>query len=281
MGDLSLLGRPALPRTPSLLRPGNHFVGTQQAEKRSYEVRIEIQHVDLKDSLVCGYLGIEGECFCVSCVFFVLFSWKIATMTPRLTKTLLFLDLTDTHPILTTYFEGEIIGTKHTFRTRRWGADDTVDLSHWEKFNAFRYYLRRARQRLGLYEDYTPLYDRPVAMRESNATRVDNPMTTIRRNPSLKCDKGVTPGDMLAAVDVGDVANQPYIFMRWKEQFLVPDHRVKNLTGASFEGFYYICFDQLKGDIKGYYFHPKSERYVGRRCCLMHESDLVLIRVFW
>lgn len=35
--------------------------------------------------------------------------------------------------------------------------------------------------------------------------------------------------------------DQPVIFMRWKEQFLVPDHRVRNINGASFAGFYYIC----------------------------------------
>lgn len=28
--------------------------------------------------------------------------------------------------------------------------------------------------------------------------------------------------------------------MRWKEQFLVPDHHVSHINGASFAGFYYI-----------------------------------------
>ena len=28
--------------------------------------------------------------------------------------------------------------------------------------------------------------------------------------------------------------------MRWKERFLVPDHHVSHITGASFAGFYYI-----------------------------------------
>lgn len=49
--------------------------------------------------------------------------------------------------------------------------------------------------------------------------------------------------------------------MRWKEQFLVPDHRVTTIRGASFEGFYYICFNQVKGEVSGIYFHSKSERY--------------------
>ena len=48
--------------------------------------------------------------------------------------------------------------------------------------------------------------------------------------------------------------------MRWKENFLVPDHRVREITGASFEGFYYICFNQVAGTISGIYFHAKSEK---------------------
>jgi len=31
--------------------------------------------------------------------------------------------------------------------------------------------------------------------------------------------------------------------MRWKERFLVPDHRVQDINGASFAGFYYVCVD--------------------------------------
>ncbi|KAF9075161.1 vacuolar import and degradation protein-domain-containing protein [Rhodocollybia butyracea] len=33
------------------------------------------------------------------------------------------------------------------------------------------------------------------------------------------------------------------VFMRWKEKFLVPDHRVHDIVGASFAGFYYVCVD--------------------------------------
>ena len=50
--------------------------------------------------------------------------------------------------------------------------------------------------------------------------------------------------------------------MRWKEYFLVPDHRVREITGASFEGFYYICFNQVAGKVSGIYFHAKSEKLV-------------------
>jgi len=56
--------------------------------------------------------------------------------------------------------------------------------------------------------------------------------------------------------------------MRWKEYFLVPDHKVKTITGASFEGFYYICFNQCSGSVSGIYFHAKSEKYVTGIICL-------------
>ncbi|GAC73449.1 vacuolar import and degradation protein [Moesziomyces antarcticus T-34] len=38
-------------------------------------------------------------------------------------------------------------------------------------------------------------------------------------------------------------ANKPFVFMRWKEKFLVPDHRVRDINGASFAGFYYVCVE--------------------------------------
>lgn len=53
---------------------------------------------------------------------------------------------------------------------------------------------------------------------------------------------------------------QEYIFMRWKEHFLVPDYKLKSIQGASFEGFYYICFNQVEGRVSGIYFHSKSEK---------------------
>src|ERR1041384_4746467 len=96
--------------------------------------------------------------------------------------------LTEDHPTLTTYFEGEIIGSKYSFYTQHenWGANSKVDLSHWAKFTAFRPFQKQARK--------GPVTIRNAAQRET-------------------------------------------IFMRWKEHFLVPDHRVRTITGASFEGF--------------------------------------------
>ncbi|KAK2750516.1 hypothetical protein FQN55_002116 [Onygenales sp. PD_40] len=164
----------------SYLRPGSKFVGTQRSERQTYNVDVEIKHVDMAESYLCGYLGIQG--------------------------------LTEDHPTLTTFFEGEIIGTKYTFVTQHesWGATDRTDMQHWAQFDAWR------------------------------------PLAKIAKKPDFTFK---------------NFAQRENIFMRWKEYFLVPDHRVRTISGASFEGFYYICFNQVKGTVSGIYFHAKSEKY--------------------
>ncbi|GAA5829568.1 hypothetical protein JCM11251_000208 [Rhodosporidiobolus azoricus] len=37
--------------------------------------------------------------------------------------------------------------------------------------------------------------------------------------------------------------NKPYVFMRWKERFVVPNHRIRDIHGASYQGFYYVLLD--------------------------------------
>lgn len=170
------------PMSPSsFLRPGSKFHGTQQSERQVYDVQVEIKYIDLRESFLCGYLKIQG--------------------------------LTEDNPTLTTYFEGEIIGSRYDFLTRHkgWGATEKIDLNHWGKFSAFRQYSKQVR-------------------------------------------KGV-------AVTIPNLAQRENIFMRWKEHFLVPDHRVTSINGASFEGFYYICFNQREGTVSGIYFHSKSEKF--------------------
>lgn len=193
-----------MPTSPSsYLRPGSKFHGTQQSERQVYEVQVEIKHVDMRESFLCGYLRIQGMCC------------QLLTPEPLFLISVECTDnlqgLTEDHPTLTTYFEGEIIGSKYGFFTQHedWGANQKVDLSHWGKFSAFR-----------------PL------------------RSQAKRGP----------------VTINDVAQRENIFMRWKEHFLVPDHRVRTITGASFEGFYYICFNQIEGEVSGIYFHSKSEK---------------------
>jgi len=170
------------PTSPStFLRPGARFHGTQQSERQVYDVQVELKYVDLRESYLCGYLKIQG--------------------------------LTEDNPTLTTFFEGEIVGSKYGFVTKHegWGATEKVDINHWSKFSAFRQYKSMVR-------------------------------------------KG-------ASVPMGNLGQRENIFMRWKEHFLVPDHRVRTISGASFEGFYYICFNMREGSVSGIYFHSRSEKF--------------------
>jgi Vacuolar import and degradation protein len=133
--------------------------------------------------------------------------------------------LTPDHPTLTTFFTGEIIGgpnQKYSFQTKHagWGATDKTDLVHWARFPAWRPLSRDAKRDINF----------------------QYPM----------------PGTGLLGND--NWWQQEHIFMRWKEWFLVPDHRVRSIQGASFEGFYYICFNQIEGRISGIYFHARSEK---------------------
>ena len=46
--------------TSSYLRAGSKFKGTQQSDRQNYNVEVDIKHVDMAESELCGYLRIEG-----------------------------------------------------------------------------------------------------------------------------------------------------------------------------------------------------------------------------
>lgn len=163
--------------TTSLLYNGSRFQGHQKSKGNSYDVEVILQHVDTHASYMCGYLKIRG--------------------------------LTEEYPTLTTFFDGEIIGEKHPFLTRKWDADEEVDRKHWGKFQSFSKFSQ------------------------------------------FNSDK----------FDYEELKKTDFVFMRWKEHFLVPDHKVKDINGASFAGFYYICFTKSTATIEGYYYHRSSEWY--------------------
>jgi hypothetical protein len=107
--------------------------------------------------------------------------------------------LTDAHPNLTTFFTGEIIGPEYGFITgSRFGASENDDMRHWGRFEQFR---------------------RP-------ATRGDMVRPELFfRDPQPDRSRGETrPKD------------RDFMFLRIKERFLVPDHRVRDISGASFAG---------------------------------------------
>ncbi|KAK0555526.1 hypothetical protein OC846_001686 [Tilletia horrida] len=145
------------PTSRGCLHAGARFEGTQTSDRSSYDVTVIFTHVDLEASQLCGTINIRG--------------------------------LTEDWPELITFFDAEIIGSKHSFLTGKWGASETQDAKHWGRFAPFR------------------------------------PLRKYLDRPDLRFDHN----------------NKPFVFMRWKERFLVPDHRVKNVTGASYDGFYYVC----------------------------------------
>lgn len=65
----------------------------------------------------------------------------------------------------------------------------------------------------------------------------------------------------LDSFNYDELGDSDYIYMRWKEHFLVPDHTIKHVEGASYAGFYYICYSKRTSQIKGYYFHINSEHF--------------------
>ncbi|XP_037093868.1 LOW QUALITY PROTEIN: glucose-induced degradation protein 4 homolog [Pollicipes pollicipes] len=168
--------QPGVVRSP--LHDGSSFKGYQKSKGNCYDVEVELKKVDLDSAYLCGYLKINN--------------------------------LTDDFPTMVTYFDGEIIGRRHPFLTRKWDANEEVDRKHWGKFEAFSAFSKTF-----------------------NTDDFDY--------------------DALEAYDS--------VFMRWKESFLIPDHQVKDINGASFAGFYYICFMKSSAQIEGYYYHEKSEMY--------------------
>lgn len=72
----------------------------------------------------------------------------------------------------------------------------------------------------------------------------------------FKCFKNTFNDDDF---DHSSVHESPVLFMRWKEQFCLPDHRIKDIEGASYEGFYYVALTKETGDIRGYYYAKDSE----------------------
>lgn len=87
--------------TPSFFHPGSRFRGTQVSDMQRYSVGVEIMDVDFFRGQLTGVLDIEG--------------------------------LTSDHPVLTTFFDGEIVGPCHSFLTDHpdWGASPEVDYLNW------------------------------------------------------------------------------------------------------------------------------------------------------
>jgi hypothetical protein len=81
------------------LYSGALFEGIQTNKTKEHRVSVRIVDINLQQSTLSGFLTIH--------------------------------DLTDQHPEITTFFDGQIIGDTHGFITNDWGASEKVDMTHW------------------------------------------------------------------------------------------------------------------------------------------------------
>lgn len=127
-------------------------------------------------------------------------------------------DLTQENSTITTYFESEIIGEKHDFLSR---------------INTDLLFIN---DKLDLY-NWSKFSSFQNDLYEKVLRHVKNP----RKFSQYKHK---------------DCLNQRFVYMRWKEKYLVPDPSVQ-LKNASFNGIYYVRLDQLNGNILGFYYYNK------------------------
>ncbi|AAS51590.2 ADL330Wp [Eremothecium gossypii ATCC 10895] len=148
-----------------------------------------------------------------------------AATTPHVTGFLTIRGLTNQHPEITTFFES-------------FAVNDTV----------------------GFLSSSMP----PELAEYKSSDRVD--LEHWLNFPSFKelCMAG--GGTTVADIMDGHYTHRDYlarrfVFMRWKEKFLVPDEEVGAVEGASYDGYYYIVHDQVTGSVLGFYYHKDAEKF--------------------
>lgn len=200
------------------LMPGIRYLGNQTGQcphdpstPISYPVHVDFFDTDVDRGSVCGALSIY--------------------------------DLTIHYPILSTFFDAEVIGVGGaSFVTRKWETTWAIDLQHWSRFPHWTDDLIRDRHGHLI----TPL---------------ESPNEKHRHNNQGSDGDLAMAGDYFNLRDPGydyDYRETGDIYMRWKEQYLMPKHDNPELVGASYEGFYYVWLDTKRGHIEGYYFHRSA-----------------------
>lgn len=154
--------------------------------------------------------------------------------------------LTDEHPLITTCFKGEIIN--NPLNRLEWGNSDLptkrysfiTEENNWSSFPK------------NDLEHWKNLTGCPSHYSEVDLRKKLHLIQSGKQDPL-------------------------YVYMRWKEEFLLPDLRVKSLTGASFEGFYYVVLNIgsgpedtnserflsniIPGTMSGLYFYTQLEKF--------------------
>lgn len=149
--------------------------------------------------------------------------------------------LIENHPEITTFFKGEIINNplcKYKWQTEsKKRPSDTVIKN---------YAFATEKSQWGSY--------------------LSNDLEHWRRLTGLHLLNNEMLEQRLHDIQYNTETNDGCIYMRWKEEFLLPDSRVKQIKGASFEGFYYIVLNlsqssRLPGAISGLYYHKDSDKF--------------------
>jgi hypothetical protein len=265
-----------LPSTPhTCLYPGAIYRGVQKNGRSSYDVTVTIVSVDFSTSFLCGYLEIRGltEDWPTLTTYFdaevVGRRWGFRTrryeggssmleresqrresmtrgsMRQRERDLLMELEReqreqeirrerqiqnpiqtqTQTQPQAQTHSRTSSSASHQSHLSNlstEWGASETDDMTHWNRFPAFR---SKEIQNDIVYPSMT-LRDSPPSNTLSPSS--GSSPSGSRAEESYQVGGGGASG-------IGN-KERGCLFMRWKERFLVPDHRVTNISGASFAG---------------------------------------------
>ncbi|KAI5963423.1 hypothetical protein KGF57_001252 [Candida theae] len=219
------------------LQPNASFIGEQQSGKSKFRIKVEFKTVDMKNSLVTGFLQING--------------------------------LTKDHQEIVTYFRGEIINnplySQHQQQSHRsnessssntvyddeykrfsfmaenknWGSSVENDLDHWKR-------LTQSPASPATVPTFPTLHSLQYSTCPyASSTNTIPPYSSSSRSTNHAQNKEFM--NKLAGIYQGQCGNDEYhnqyVYMRWKEEFLLPDSRVKQIPNASFEGFYYIVLN--------------------------------------
>ncbi|CAI4037343.1 hypothetical protein SMKI_02G2150 [Saccharomyces mikatae IFO 1815] len=218
------------------LKPRMQFTGYQISGYKRYQVTVNLKTVNLP----------TGHC---------------SSLSPHLSGFLSIRGLTNQHPEISTYFEAYAVNHKELgFLSSSWKdepvlneykATDQTDLEHWINFPSFRQlFLMSQKNNLKATDD-------------SSASDVaKNPQSHQQLPTTLSTDASNISRIFSQEKQFDDYLNERFIFMKWKEKFLVPDALLMGgVDGASYDGFYYIVHDQVTGNVQGFYYHQDAEKF--------------------
>lgn len=149
--------------------------------------------------------------------------------------------LIENYPEITTFFKGEIIN--NPLCKYKWQAES------------------KKRPSDTVVKNYSFATEKPQW-----GSYLSNDLEHWRRLTGLHLLNNEMLEQRLHDIQYNTETNDGCIYMRWKEEFLLPDSRVKQIKGASFEGFYYIVLNlsqssSLPGAISGLYYHKDSDKF--------------------